>query len=1059
MLRLYHLNKRYFQSARNPRNERGDTVGKRRLRLESLEMRTLLTVTNGTEWELDWESGERSIEPVACLTETIDSIHCEHSVAEALSSESALFSESTTTTALSDASTFYLHSNPSATHTIYLDFTGHTTTGTLWNNRYGSTFTTPAWSLDSSDSFSVTELAWIRQIWQRVSEDYLPFDVDVTTQEPTQDQLVRNGSGDNEYGVRVVFGDSCYAWYGSGAGGVAYNGSFTWTSDTPCFIFNECGNSAQSLAEAASHEAGHTLGLSHDGNGNIGTEYYTGFNDYAGHSWAPIMGSGYGKSLTQWSRGEYAGATCEEDDLWIITHQNGFGYRADDHGDNRLDATYLSSSNLTSSGIIEQNTDQDCFRFTVTASRAGAVTILVSGAEVGSNLDVKFVLMDATGNVLYTVAPTDSYNASLSTELTAGTYYLCVSGDGWGDPTGVGYSNYGSLGYYSVAITLPPEAEPLPEAPTNLVAVAKDDREIQLQWSAVTGATAYRIEYASATTNGWVSLGEVATTSWTHQNLTAATEYRYRVFAVNATGVSVTATTASATTFNAGTSRPTPAAPTTLVATPLSDTTIQLTWSPVTDAVAYQISRRVAGSDRWTSLGTITTTSYSDTNLLESTTYDYRVVSVDILSLTSETAATASATTLEKIYPTGLKQVTYTVSENARSNTTVGKATPLVRASRGQTYTYTLIQGEDYFTIDSKTGTLKVRTGVTIDYEQTSTIEMVVQTSISGQITYRDTFEVRVKDVNEAPKEIGIQTDGGAVTRVDLMEGETVVGVLTATDPERQLITYKLSGTDAKYFEVVATNSGYQLQAKSALDYENAVDRNRDGVYEVVVTATDSGRKSSKETVYVTIQDHSYSPSEWVELSGSNTSWIIRQSGQNVQIVNGSTIIFAEPANAFPTVHIVGSSKNDTLTWQLASSSKSTAWDTAQNMDIRFDGGGGKNTIKVEGTSGNDQFQFFSRGLGVGNSFLTMGNIQLLSVNGGAGDDQYRVEALACETTISDSRGTDTILTQSQLDLKSKRVQTINGMGLTLKSTFERWEELSPSMADAIFDDWNNLLF
>src|SRR5688572_12483492 len=30
--------------------------------------------------------------------------------------------------------TFFLHSRPSATKTIYLDFTGDTTTGTAWNN-------------------------------------------------------------------------------------------------------------------------------------------------------------------------------------------------------------------------------------------------------------------------------------------------------------------------------------------------------------------------------------------------------------------------------------------------------------------------------------------------------------------------------------------------------------------------------------------------------------------------------------------------------------------------------------------------------------------------------------------------------------------------------------------------------------------------------------------------------------------------------------------------------------------------------------------------------------
>lgn len=37
--------------------------------------------------------------------------------------------------------TFFLHSRPGATKTIYLDFNGHTTTGTAWN-------TNPGWNVD-----------------------------------------------------------------------------------------------------------------------------------------------------------------------------------------------------------------------------------------------------------------------------------------------------------------------------------------------------------------------------------------------------------------------------------------------------------------------------------------------------------------------------------------------------------------------------------------------------------------------------------------------------------------------------------------------------------------------------------------------------------------------------------------------------------------------------------------------------------------------------------------------------------------------------------------------
>ena len=57
------------------------------------------------------------------------------------------------------------------------------------------------------------------------------------------------------------------------------------------------GSGAKNLAEAASHEVGHNLGLSHDGTASTG--YYSGQG-----AWAPIMGVGYYKPITQWSKGE-----------------------------------------------------------------------------------------------------------------------------------------------------------------------------------------------------------------------------------------------------------------------------------------------------------------------------------------------------------------------------------------------------------------------------------------------------------------------------------------------------------------------------------------------------------------------------------------------------------------------------------------------------------------------------------------------------------------------------------------------------------------------------------
>jgi subtilisin-like proprotein convertase family protein len=345
------------------------------------------------------------------------------------------------------AETFKLHSNPGATKVVYLDFDGHTTTGTAWNTLWKlPTINTPAYSTEGGAAFSSRELEQIQNIWERVKEDFLPFDVDITTEDPGVDALRKVGAGDTKWGVRVVIGADQAS---TGAGGIAYIGSFNWDSDTPCFVFNE---GLVGVAEAASHEVGHTLGLGHDGLKSPKTEYYEGHGTGA-TSWAPIMGVGYYVNLVQWSKGEYASASQTQDDLAIITSQNGFSYRTDDHSNASAGATALSGAGTTfaGEGIIERNTDLDYFVFT---SGAGAATINIEPFYRSPNLDILAKLYDSSGAVVAMSNPASSLKATISATLEAGTYYLSIDGTGK-TPVGsdLGYSDYGSLGYYSISGT------------------------------------------------------------------------------------------------------------------------------------------------------------------------------------------------------------------------------------------------------------------------------------------------------------------------------------------------------------------------------------------------------------------------------------------------------------------------------------------------------------------------------------------------------------------------------------------------------------------------------
>jgi PKD repeat protein len=226
-------------------------------------------------------------------------------------------------------------------------------------------------------------------------------------------------------------------------GGIGYVGVFNHTSTRykPAFVMSANLSGSKNLAEAASHEVGHNLGLDHDGNASGG--YYQGHAD-----WAPIMGNGYYRSVTQWSKGEYSGANNQQDDLAVI-QAHGAPLIADDYGNNAGSASVLSGTNISVSGLITTREDIDVFRFT---TGTGNVSINLSPAVLGANLDIEAKILDASGNVVATSNPA-GLSASFNQYLGAGTYYLTIDGTGSGDGA-TGYSDYASIGQYSISGTL-----------------------------------------------------------------------------------------------------------------------------------------------------------------------------------------------------------------------------------------------------------------------------------------------------------------------------------------------------------------------------------------------------------------------------------------------------------------------------------------------------------------------------------------------------------------------------------------------------------------------------
>lgn len=441
--------------------------------------------------------------------------------------------------------TFLLNSKPGANLTIYLDFDGATITGTAWNSG-GNTLTAVPYDIDGNRaSFSNTELQRIQYIWQRVAEDYAPFDVNVTTEPPAPDRLNRASTADPIFGTTVLITNNSGV-YSCSCGGVAYVGIFNGTTDfyKPALVFyNMLGSgNEKSVAEAISHEAGHNIGLNHDGTSS--SAYYGGHGTDAKTGWAPIMGVGYNKPLVQFSKGEYTGANNREDDF-VVAQSFGLPLRSDDYGSSTATASPFEGTEAngvtsgTMDGVIESAADADVFSFN---SGPGTFTAAVNPANRSPNADLVLTLFDGNGTVLATNNPLNALNASLSYQIqTQGTYYIQVKGTGQGNPLNTGYSSYGSLGNYRLTasyggtatqgsapvavLSATPTSGTAPLAVTLDARGSTDDQGIQF----------YYWDFGNGTDNG----GGLTNTTRTYS--TAGT-YTVRLTVVDGTNLSSTAT-------------------------------------------------------------------------------------------------------------------------------------------------------------------------------------------------------------------------------------------------------------------------------------------------------------------------------------------------------------------------------------------------------------------------------------------------------------------------------------------------------------------------------------
>ncbi|HLL88426.1 MAG TPA: hypothetical protein VK324_03910, partial [Tepidisphaeraceae bacterium] len=339
-----------------------------------------------------------------------------------------------------------LQSNPTASAKLVLDFDGDD--ASLWDYGGGSYAVpaTPAYTRDADPAtFSNADLAAIRHIWQTVAEKYGPFNLDVTTVDP--------GALEDGGAQKVVIGGDG-TWFAPHAGGVGTYGGFAGAADNRVYVFSAVSaGHPDVVAEAAAHEAGHGFGLNHqvasDAGGGPGDDYNAGTDAVS-----PVMGFNPSSARKTWWHGHDALGAWQDDADLLAGTANGFGYRADDHGDH--DPLTVDGGAVSASGLIGPHGDADGFLLSLAARTRGSfrVTVPAVGATLDARLEVR---TDAGAGGYRVVATADTGSLGeqlLDVDLPAGDYSVVVTGtpavDGAAD----------AMGSYALSGLLAPAEQP-----------------------------------------------------------------------------------------------------------------------------------------------------------------------------------------------------------------------------------------------------------------------------------------------------------------------------------------------------------------------------------------------------------------------------------------------------------------------------------------------------------------------------------------------------------------------------------------------------------------------
>ncbi len=163
-------------------------------------------------------------------------------------------------------------------------------------------------------------------------------------------------------------------------------------------------------------------------------------------------------------------------------------------------------------------------------------------------------------------------------------------------------------------------------APTGLSTSGITISSATANWSAVSGANSYDVDYKQSSSGSWINIASGTTSlSWNLLGMPASTSFDWRVRTNCSSGSSGYAQTTFSTLSQTG-GGGTCNAPTGLSTSPITATSATAIWAPVNGAVSYNLDYKLASSPDWVTIANGTTSLvWTIGGMQPTTSYDWRV--------------------------------------------------------------------------------------------------------------------------------------------------------------------------------------------------------------------------------------------------------------------------------------------------------------------------------------------------------------------------------------------------------------------------------------------------